>query len=254
MKIEMQLPDKLFGLETSLLKIFLWPLVLVVIFLISLSLIIMPKMEKIGVLRKESEVVKGKTKTIALKRDYLLTVDEEELKKKSSFLTEALLKERDAYLLVGIIKQIAGKHGFYVQSFSVSPGEMSSEGDGEVAKTVEKAVDRVPISFMVAGEKDRYLEFILALERSLPILSVDSFDMTRGQQIVKLDLNVSAFYVGEKSEYGMTEIKLADLMLSLEEEALLAELGEYEMVSEAGGGGDKSDFVEYDRTDPFSSR
>jgi len=222
----------------------------VIVFLLSLSLIIMPKMEEVGDLRQEGESVRGKAKAIALKSDYLLAVDEEELKKKSSFLAEALLKERDAYLLVGVIKQIAGKHGFYVQSFSVSPGEMSL-GEGEI-KTVKEAVDKVPISFLVAGEKDRYLEFILALERSLPILSVDSFEMTSGQQVVKLDLRVSAFYVGEKSEYGVTEVKLADLMLTEKEEVLLAELGEYEMVSEGESGGGGSDFVEYDRVDPFS--
>jgi len=252
MKVEMQLPDKLFGVETSLLRVFLLPLGLVIIFLVSLSLIIMPRVEEISDLRQESKSIGEKTKTIALKRDYLLTVDEEELKEKSSFLAEALLKERDAYLLVGIIKQIAGEHGFYVQSFSVSPGEMVSEGEENVTKMVKKAVDKVPISFMVVGEKDRYLEFILAVERSLPILSVDSFDMTRGQQVVKLDLKVSAFYVGEKSEYGMMEIKLADLMLSVEEEALLAELEEYEMVSSGVIGGSGADFVEYDRVDPFS--
>jgi len=252
MRVDMQMPDKLFGVETSLFKIFLLPFALVIIFLMSLSLIIMPKISEIGDLMKESESVEKKTELMAVKRDYLLTVDEQELTKKSSFLAKAILKERDAYLLVGIIKQIAGKHGFYVQSFSVSPGEISlMGGEGEV-KTVKDAVDKVPISFMVAGEKDRYLEFILAMERSLPILSIDSFDMTRGQQMVKLDLKVSAFYVGEKSEYGVTEIKLADLMLSEKEEALLAELGQYETVAGGVVGGTKSDFVEYDRRDPFN--
>ena len=252
MKIDMQMPDKLFGMEASLLKVFLLPLALVIVFLMSLSLIIMPKIDDIGDLRREDESVTEKVRLMTLKRDYLLIVDEEELSKKASFLAEAILKEKDAYLLVGMIKQIAGKNGFYVQSFSVSPGEMDSGGEGGEVKTVKNTVDKVPISFMVAGEKDRYLEFILALEKSLPILSIDSFDMTRGQQMVKLDLRVTAFYVGEKSEYGMIEIKLADLMLSSEDETLLAELSQYEAVSGGVTGGSKDGFVEYDRKDPFN--
>ena len=128
MKMDMrmpQMPGKVFGVETSLLRVFLLPLVLIIIFLMSLSMVIMPKISEIGEMKKENEAVEKKTKLVALKRDYLLTVDEEELNKKSSFLAEAILRERDAYSLVGIIKQIAGKHGFYVQSFSVSPGEMN---------------------------------------------------------------------------------------------------------------------------------
>ena len=152
--------------------------------------------------------------------------------------------------MVGLVREIAGNHGFYVQSFSVSPGEIKTEREEKVVGKSE-ATDSIPISFSVAGKKNRYLEFILALEKSLPILSITKFEMKSSDKIVILDLNVSAFYVAEKAEYGKVDLDLNDLILNEEEEALVTELSEYEVLGTRSGVSRQGDFVEYDRQDPF---
>lgn len=250
MKFEMKMPDKVFGLEFSLLIVFVLPIAMLVVFLLSLSLVIRPKINEIKKLKIDRLAVEKKSGMVKAKRDYVQAIDEAELKKKTGFLEKALLAEKDAYLLVGLIREIAGNHGFYVQSFSVSPGEIGAEKEEKVVGKSE-ATDSIPISFSVAGEKNRYLEFILALEKSLPILSITKFEMKSSDKIVILDLNVSAFYVAEKAEYGKVDLDLNDLILNEKEEALVTELSEYEVLGTRSGVSRQGDFVEYDRQDPF---
>ncbi len=261
MKIEVRLPDKIFGMETMLLKVFVLPVCLVVMFFISLSLVIRPRFEEVGVIRKERKEVAEKTKLVEEKRDYLLSVDEQELQKQADFLGKALLQEKDAYLLVGVIRKVAKDNGFYIQSFSVSPGELGTEAEESEVSGVEvteksaiDVVDRIPISFMVAGPKENYLDFLSAVEKTLPILSLGTFDMTTGGQMVKLGLDVVAYYIEEKSEFNVLDFSLVELMLSEEEQELLRSLSQFK---DAGVGSLQElrmdgDFVEYDRPNPFS--
>jgi len=251
MKIKMDMPDKVFGLEFALLSVFAVPAMMLLMFLLSLSLVIMPKVDEIKKIKNDRLAIEKKRELVRTKRDYLMSVDEAELKGKAEFLEKAVLAEKDAYMLVGLIRDVAGKHGFYVQGFSVSPGEISNKE--EKVTTASKAVstDRIPISFSVAGEKERYLEFILALEKSLPVLAISKFEMTSSQNLAVLDLVVTAFYVEEKSEYGKIDLNLSDLILNQEEEDLLAKLGKYELLGTKIGVNGEGDFVEYNREDPF---
>ncbi len=254
MNLGMKMPERVFGFEVSLLSVFVVPAVMLLMFFLSLSVVIMPKISEIKKIKSDRLAVEKKRDLVKAKRNYLMAVDEVELKKKTEFLEKALLAEKDAYILVGLIREVAGNHGFYVQSFSVSPGEISSKEeeakvDSEKSKTV--ATDRIPISFSVAGEKNRYLEFILALEKSLPVLAISKFEMSSSDKLAILDLMVMAFYVEEKAEYGKVDLDLNDLILSEEEDDLLARLSEYELLGTKGGMRGGGDFMEYDREDPF---
>jgi len=249
MKIEGQLPEKIFGVETMLLKVFVLPVFLFFIFLISFFKVVLPKFDQIAGLKRETSEVTRKKTLVEKKRDYLLTVNEEELQKKADFLAKALLQQKDAYTLVGVIRKIAGKYGFYIQSFSVSPGEML----GDESKKKELEVSKIPIAFVLTGPEEKYLDLMTGIERSLPVLAVDSFDMSSTGSQVELDLRVSAYYIEEKKEFNVVDVDLLDLMLNTKEEEMLSTLSSFDFAGREGmPNQEEKDFVEYGREDPFN--
>ncbi|MBU3935431.1 hypothetical protein KJ909_02035 [Patescibacteria group bacterium] len=249
MKIAVQLPEKIFGLETVLLKIFVLPIFLLLLFLISFFKVVLPKFDQIASLKRETNEVTRKKTLVEKKRDYLLTVNEEELQKKADFLAKALLQQKDAYTLVGVVRKIAAKYGFYIQSFLVSPGEMS----GDENKKKELEVSKIPIAFVLTGPKEKYLDLMMGIERSLPVLAVDSFDMSSAVSQVELNLRVSSYYIEEKKEFNIVEVDLLDLMLSAKEEEMLSTLSSFDFVGrEILPNQQEKDFVEYGREDPFN--
>lgn len=246
-------PDKIFGLEKSLLKMFLTPLVVIVLFLMSLGLVIIPKIGEIQANMSKITDLNLQIKLTNEKKSYLASVDLEQLNQEAEYLNKAVLKEKKSYLLVGVIRKIADSFGFQIKSFSVNPGEVKS-GEATVLKTSTKDMaTRMPLSVVLVGQSDKNLELIKALENSLPILFIDKFDSKTISGVSELEMTVSSYYVPDKSDYTSGNLTLSDLKLTDKESELLEKISQFGTV-DGGVVGDDSgaEFVEYDRSDPFN--
>lgn len=250
MKESFKLPDRIFGLEKSLLTLFLPPLVLILFFLISLNLVLIPKINEIQNINKKVSEINSKTDKISEQIKYLNSIDPEELQRNADFLDNAVLKNKQSYLLVGIIREVANKFGYQIEGFSLAPGEL--KGDGIKNKTSLGNMTKMPIDLLLDGPKDKSLELILALERTLPILFIDSFEIDAGENITKLDLIVSSYYIGDEVNVDTNNIALSDLILSNEESALLEKISSFSKIEENQSGVGTTEFKQYQRENPFS--
>jgi hypothetical protein len=249
-------PDKILGIEKGLLKLFLVPLVAIVVFIISLGLVIIPKIENI---RDNLEKINNLNLQIKLtneKKNFLAALDLEQLNTDAGFLNNAILKEKNSYLLVKAIRRIANNFGFQIKSFSVAPGEIKGESaskDNLKISNKEVAV-KMPVNVVLVGQSDKNLGLIKALENSLPILFIDRFSSKTVNLISELELVVSSYYIPDKSDYTSGNLTLNDLRLTENESDLLAKISQFEMV-ESGGGVEENtpiEFTKYDRSDPFN--
>lgn len=255
-KLDLKLPDKLFGLETGLLKMFFGPFVVVLLFIISLNVIIVPKVGQIFDYLDQISSLNDARKTTNQKRAYLSSIDQEQLEKDADYLNMAVLKEKKSYLLVGVIRQIADKYGFSIKSFSVSPGEIKS---GEEEKQSLKVSDtdvaiKLPISVVLVGPQDSSLDLIKGIENSLPILFIDRFSTRVASGIAELDLSISSYYVPEKESLISGNLSLNDLKLTQQESDLISQISQFDKI---GGFGDATSnenesFIMQERKDPFS--
>ena len=99
MKVDMKLPDSIFGLETGLFKIFLLPLPFILGFLLSLKLVIIPKIDEINNTNRTIATKNSQINVITAKKNYLLSVDKEVLKRDQANLKSALLDKDKTYYL-----------------------------------------------------------------------------------------------------------------------------------------------------------
>lgn len=247
----LNLPDKIFGLEKSFLMLFLWPIILVVLFLISLNLLLLPKINEIGGVNKKIDQVKNNINKVKEQNKYLMSIDQEKLKINAEYLENAVLKDKKSYLLVGIIRGVANNFGYQLESFSLTPGELKEE-EGSTNVSVSKDTVKMPVNLSMIGPKDKTLGLISALEKTLPILFIDKFETKSLGNLSKLDLTVSSYYINDKTSMETENITLNDLILSKEESDLIDRISSFSKIEKNESESENSEFKEYNRENPFS--
>jgi len=247
LKIDTKIPDKILGIESDLIMLFLPLLGVVLVVISSIGLFFMPKIEAIQLNRaKYVETVK-KVKEMTEKYNYLASVDQDELKANFEYLSKSILPEKNSYLLVGVVRKIADKYGFYLDSFAVSPGELEG-GDKVVGKT---GVSKIPVKITLLGPKENYLTLVKGLETSLPILTLDNFEMKGASGYAEIVLEISASYIADQNNYKVENLTLTDLTLKESEMDLITRLKGFEdNMSKENSFGEGS-FQKYEREDPF---
>ena len=244
----LNLPDKIFGLDKAFLILFLPPIGLILLFLISLNLILMPKISEIGTVNEKINGVNLNTKKINEQNKYLMSIDQEELRKNADYLDNAVLKDKKSYLLVEIIRGIANKFDYQIKSFSLVPGELKVDESNKISEDMIK----MPVSLSMAGPKEKSLELIFALEKTLPILFIDKFETKSSGELSQLDLVISAYYVKDNINMETNNVSLNDLILSKDEVALITKISSFTKIETNTVGVGSSNFQQYQRENPFS--
>ncbi|MEI8067775.1 MAG: hypothetical protein WCG91_02345 [Candidatus Shapirobacteria bacterium] len=251
-KLDFKLPESIFGFEIGLVKILLLPLPLIFFFIVSLNLVIIPKIGEIGSTTKEITKIKAQTKVVVEKKVYLMSRDQEKLKTDEAYLQSAILKENQSYFLVEVVRSVASKYGFQIKSFSISPGKLKDDDKVKIAN--KDVMNRLPISVVLVGPKEKHLDLLLAMEKSLPILVIDKFSINTSGEMAELNLDVNSFYLNNKVASDVVNLSLSDLTLNKDEADLLDRLGDFEKVElgSAVKSGESGQFIKYQKENPFS--
>lgn len=249
MKIETKMPETIFGVETRLIGLFIPPLGLAVVILMSIGLLIMPKYEEITANNNRNRRLKTELSDLTAKYNYLTTVDQAEILANSEFINKSILPEKNAYLLVGTVRRIADKNGYYLDSFSVTPGELEVNEE-EVVES--GSVEKIPLTLTLMGPKERYMDLVEGIEKSMPILSLDEFEMQEKDGFVEIKVKLSANYIPQKKVFKIENLSLTDMTLSEKEMEVLTALKSFEdNLTTEGAINTAGEFVKYPSRDPF---
>ena len=246
------MPEKVFGISSGLIKLFLPPLGIFLFFLTSFGWLIMPKIESMKSLNQSSELVKSQIKLIEDKRNYLLSVDQAQLKQNAEYLSSAVLKEKNSYLLVGVIKDIASKYGYSIDSFSLRIDDL--KGKSNSLKVAEKNIaEKMPVEVELVGPNDKFIELVKGLENNLPILFIDKLETSQKGESIIIKMSISSYYVGDGIDTVSENLTINDLKLTKEESDLLVKISQFEKSLSLEGVFDLEGgvFTEYERTNPF---
>jgi len=77
----LKMPDKVFGIDSSLVGMFLLPVGMVIVFIVSLGLVILPRIDNIKQSAVSISETRSQIKSVAEKKAYLLSIDQDELAK-----------------------------------------------------------------------------------------------------------------------------------------------------------------------------
>jgi len=246
-KLKVYLPDKIFGADTNLLVIWVTPVLILVTLLLTFLWVMFPKISEIEKIIKEIKDARNETVEVMDKRKYFLSVDQEELSANASLLSSGVMPQKNSYLLVKIIQKVAESSGFQVSDFSVSMGDVKKQDSKQAVVDYEK----VPVQLILSGDRGKYLELIRGLERNLPVLSIDKFDLKINGQVALVEIAVSAYFQPVSTKIKIESLSLAEMTLKNEETALLSKIKEYKAFEVEGLGGAGSQYKPYGRDNPF---
>lgn len=250
---DLKLPDKVFGIEKYFLTLFLPPLGVLILFLVSLNLVFIPKMDDIATVKSKISSVNISTSKITDQNKYLESIDQEELQRNTEYLNNAVLKNKQSYLLVGIVRSVANKFDYQVKSFSLVPGELKDDGGSTKGSSAElDNMVRMPVNLTLTGPKDKALDLVSALEKTLPILFIDRFETRTNGENLQLTLTVYSYYINEETNLNTDNISLSDLILSSEESALVDKISTFTKIEENQASVGTTEFQQYTRENPFS--
>ena len=245
------MPETVFGIETDLARGLILPFFTFVAFVVITLGVVVPKVGEIGEMNQKAKEIIQKRNGVLEKKNYILSVDQNDLKRNVVLLNNSLLREKNWYVVINVVNRVAQSYGFQIESFSVTPGKVSEEGEG-MLKAKTDVVAKIPVNMILAGPQKSYLEFVLALEKTLPLLVIDKFEMKSSGEIVQLDLIVSSYYMGEQNTSLPKNLTLTDLTLKKEENEVLKTLWAFANAMEEGKSEAIKEFVRYQRNDPFS--
>lgn len=243
--------DKIFGLDKRIFSLWLEPFALFLVMFVSIFLIIIPKINEGIAKLNENKLVIKKITEVNEKINYLQTMNQEEIQKNAQKLASGLLPEKSSYLLLKVIQTTAQKLNYNIDDFSISMGDVKDETAENIKTT---SFDKIPIEVNLIGPPENYIALAKALERSLPIISINKYEMsstTGGMATVSL--KVDAYYMKEVTNFKLENISLSDLTLSQAEADLLSTISEYNELDlkSIESVGESGTFIKYDRTDPF---
>ncbi len=247
---------KAFGIEEWKLK-YLWlPVLIVVGMFVSWAVVVQPRFDDISQFRADSVKIRKNVADLDQKRNYLQSINENDLVQKDQLLSQALPNHKDVYYLLTVVQQIAQNYNYVVDSFAVSPGVVGV-GTTKLTPVVSGKADpltRIPLDISLIGARSSYLDLIDAIEHALPILSIDSFKMASTQDTVKLDLSVTTYLSTTTLAVAVENLTLADLTLTKDDLATLNTLDGFHKLQNSGIGvsGNGQGFTNYGRIDPFN--
>jgi competence protein ComGC len=243
------MPGKLFGKDTAVLLVWLWPILIIIFLIYVFILVAIPEIGQISTGFGQIKKINAETKKINDKRIYLSTLDQDELKSKSNLIENGVLSEKNSYLLIKIISRVVAEFGYSVGDYSVSLGDLK-----EVDQTVAKFdYQKVPVEVAVSGPKDNFLPMVAEIENSLPILSIDDFKMNNSGGVATIKMSISAYYLPNWNQAKLESLSIADLTPNKDESDILTKIEGYKYYGPAAAGfsNRSKDFKSTGRVDPF---
>jgi Tfp pilus assembly protein PilO len=172
-------------------KVFVVPvIVLIVIFAVSL-LVIRPKINDILKIRKEITQNQQKLDKLDKKLSSLKVLGKEEIKTQLKTLSAAIPSAKDPANLVITIEKLAADSSITLESFSLTPGGISTQS----AQT-DKTTDRMDFKLALRGTYQSLKDFLANSLKTVRIIAVQSISVSAGGETGELDFatELSSFY------------------------------------------------------------
>jgi len=249
---------KVFGiLDVAFLKLLLLPAGVTLFMLSTISILFTPWIDNIKADSVTTNDFLKKNEKLQEKISYLKSIDPKNLEDNAIKFNDAIFAEKNSYFLIDVIRSSGDEVGFSIANFSLSPGEVKQDSNSAASKKVatNNSAQRIPVEVSMIGPRDRFIEFIERLEKTLPVLSIDELQMRTEQNMMKLDLTISAFFVPTNTDKKIDTLELADLTLTADEKNLVERLGEFKKAKslerKTVTATSSADFVKYQKANPF---
>lgn len=224
MKTEIE-KDKQLSLEKY--RAFLFPAVVVVLIALSTIMILKPKIDDLSQLRRGLSRQKKELTQLSQKVAVLEGYDQNELKTRANRALKVLPAEKDAPLLMAILRSSVNDYNLELGSLDIRVGEISTESAEPVTK--DKPLPALQLQLDIAGSLNDFYDFLNNLELMAPIFEIDQIAMSRQGSSIGAKMELSSYYLTLPTDIGKMTRQIVPI--NFEEEKIYQEVSRYKLPS-----------------------
>jgi len=207
-------------------RLFSLPLGIFFLVLVLAFLVLIPRIKIILQLKVKAKATEERLVRLTAKISDLEGLDAVGLAEKRDLVLKAIPRSKEVMNVVNLISGLADKTQIKVESIQVSPGEISTES-GEMKKLEE--VETLPFHVVVEGENEKIFEFLELLEKSLPLIFVNSFKFGKTAGVSRAEIALESYSSFLPKTLGKIDSPL--VKIDDEEEKIFKILGDFESYS-----------------------
>lgn len=196
-------------------KLFVVPLVAILLVLALSFFVLIPGIRKIFATRDEITVKKEYLAKLTIKLADLQGLDEVSLKEKVDFSLKAIPSQKEIISLISLLKSLALDSQVYIESLDASPGEIASAEAN--LKKAESSSDNLKFSTRIIGEGERVLAFIQGIENVLPLININNLKINSSKSTAYGQIEMETYIHSVPKNLGKIESPLPKLTEAQEE-------------------------------------
>ena len=206
---------------------FAGPIMMVVVTVILTLTVLLPRIRLTQEMAQDLKIRKDRLQKLSAKLSDLEGLDEFSLREKTNLALKILPDQKDVLKPVSVLNAIAFKSQVYIESLEVQPGEVSSQSAAAAGKEVE--VENLGFKVKTLGTWERTLDFLFGVEKTLPLMNINTFKINNSGQAAILQLEAGTFRSPLPTTLGKVDAVLPKLSAKEEENlSLIKEFQEYE--------------------------
>jgi Tfp pilus assembly protein PilO len=225
-------------------RLFVVPLVTIFFIVVSVFLVLIPRIKMILQLNLAVGEGEKRLSRLTTKAADLEGLDAVSLKERKDFSLKVVPQTKNVMDFMTLFSNLAQSSQVYLSSLEVSPGDISTQSG---TTTSQEGFEVLPFEVIVEGTRERILDFISLVEKSIPLMSVRSFKIAESGESVRAQLRVESYVAPLPKNLGKIDSPL--VKLSQEDEKIFKLLENFKTY-EVGWTSAPASFSA--RTDPFS--
>jgi len=195
--------------------VFTGPILIIALTVVLTFLILLPRFRLVQEMGSELKIRKDRLQKLSIKLSDLEGIDEFSLREKTDLALKILPDQKDILKPVSVLNALAFKEQVYLESLDVRPGEVSSQSATTAAKEVK--VENLGFKIKTLGTWERTLDFLFGIEKTLPLLNINTFKINNSGRAAILQLEAETFRSPLPTTLGKVDAALAKLSTSEEE-------------------------------------
>lgn len=213
--------------ELSKFQSFLFPVVVVVLILVSAMTILKPKLSDLLETRRDLAKQKRDLAQLTQKVAILEGYDQNELQTRTDQINKVLPREKDGPLILATIRTLVSDYNLELSSLTIEVGEIATES--AESKRKEELVPSLAIQLSISGGIENLYDFLEAIESTAPLMRIDTISIAREGSTAESKIQLFSYYLAEPKDIGKVGRQIVPI--TPEEEEVYQELSRYQPTS-----------------------
>jgi len=229
--------------KLSKFRVYLFPLVVVILIVVSTVAILKPKLDDLLKTRANLAKQKKELAQLTQKVTVLEGYDQDELKDRVNKILKVLPKEKDAPLILVTTRSLVNDYNLEISSLTIDVGELATES--AKPKTKEETLPFLSIQLSVSGSLNDLYDFLEAIESTTPLMRIDHMSIDREGTTIESSIELFTYHLAAPQDIGKVARQITPL--NSEEEEIYQKISRYR----PGFAGTRLPYVGSGKENPF---